>query len=119
MTAACSRWPARPADRTSCQPARLRQEFDVFGTRLVTFSADAHLDYLDYLDDERCRNMRRRMVPLAAALATTLVASGCLGQQQEADSGRNADATDVELTITANAVKGGKNDLVASWLSDW
>jgi multiple sugar transport system substrate-binding protein len=44
---------------------------------------------------------------------------GCLGQQQDSDSGRNADAKDVTLTITANAVAGGKNDLTAKWITDW
>lgn len=61
----------------------------------------------------------RHKVLLAAAVSTTLVLSGCLGQQQEADTGRNADAKDVELTITSNAVKGGKNDAGAKWVEDW
>jgi multiple sugar transport system substrate-binding protein len=61
----------------------------------------------------------RRKVLLAAAVSTTLVLSGCLGQEQESDTERNADAKDVELTITANAVKGGKNELGAQWIEDW
>jgi multiple sugar transport system substrate-binding protein len=61
----------------------------------------------------------RRKVLVAAAVSTTLVLSGCLGQEQEADSGRNADAKDVELTITSNSVKGGKNELGAKWIEDW
>jgi multiple sugar transport system substrate-binding protein len=61
----------------------------------------------------------RRTLALAAATATTMVLAGCLGQQQESDSARNADAKDVTLTITANAVAGGKNDLTAKWISDW
>ena len=61
----------------------------------------------------------RRKVLLAAAVSTTLVLSGCLGQEQESDTDRNADAKDVELTITANAVKGGKNELGAQWIEDW
>jgi multiple sugar transport system substrate-binding protein len=61
----------------------------------------------------------RRAVALAATAATTLALAGCLGQQQESDSGRNADAKDVTLTITANAVAGGKNDINARWVTDW
>ncbi|MGH3760893.1 extracellular solute-binding protein [Actinophytocola sp.] len=62
--------------------------------------------------------MRRTML-LAAAVSTTLVLSGCLGQQQESDTARNADAKDVELTITSNSVQGGKNDLDAKWIEEW
>jgi multiple sugar transport system substrate-binding protein len=61
----------------------------------------------------------RRKVLLAAALSTTLVLSGCLGQEQETDTGRNADAKELTLTITSNSVKGGKNDLGAKWIEDW
>jgi multiple sugar transport system substrate-binding protein len=61
----------------------------------------------------------RRKALLAAAVSTTLLLSGCLGQEQESDSGRNADAKDVTLTITSNSVKGGKNDLGATWIQDW
>lgn len=61
----------------------------------------------------------RRKVLLAAAVSTTLVLSGCLGQEQDADTGRNADAKDVELTITSNSVSGGKNELGAKWIEDW
>ncbi len=61
----------------------------------------------------------RRTVALAAAAVTTMALAGCLGQQQESDTGRNADAKDVTLTITANAVAGGKNDLTATWIADW
>jgi multiple sugar transport system substrate-binding protein len=61
----------------------------------------------------------RRTRALAAAAVTALALAGCLGQQQESDTGRNADAKDVTLTITGNAVAGGKNDLGARWVSDW
>jgi multiple sugar transport system substrate-binding protein len=61
----------------------------------------------------------RRKVLVAAAVSTTLVLSGCLGQEQDADKSRNADAKDVELTITSNSVKGGKNELGAKWIEDW
>jgi multiple sugar transport system substrate-binding protein len=63
--------------------------------------------------------MMRGRVVLAATVAGALVLSGCLGQQEEADSGRNADAKDVTLTITSNSVEGGKNELGAKWVNDW
>ena len=61
----------------------------------------------------------RRTLALGAAAVATMTLAGCLGQQQESDTDRNADAKDVSLTITANAVAGGKNDLTATWISDW
>jgi multiple sugar transport system substrate-binding protein len=61
----------------------------------------------------------RRTVALAATAVTTMALAGCLGQQQESDTGRNADAKDVTLTVTANAVAGGKNDITATWINDW
>jgi multiple sugar transport system substrate-binding protein len=61
----------------------------------------------------------RRTVLLAAAMSTTLVLSGCLGQQQESDAARNADAKNVELKITSNSVAGGKNDAGAKWIEEW
>jgi multiple sugar transport system substrate-binding protein len=62
--------------------------------------------------------MRARRT-LAVTAVVTMALGGCLGQQQDSDSGRNADAKDVTLTITANAVAGGKNDLMAKWITDW
>lgn len=62
--------------------------------------------------------MRARRT-LAITAVATMALAGCLGQQQETDSAQNADAKDVTLTITANAVAGGKNDLTAKWISDW
>jgi multiple sugar transport system substrate-binding protein len=62
--------------------------------------------------------MRARRT-LALTAVATMALAGCLGQQQESDTGRNADAKDVTLTITANAVAGGKNDLTAKWITDW
>ena len=61
----------------------------------------------------------RRKVTLAATVATALVLAGCLGQEQESDAGKNADAKDVTLTITSNSVEGGKNELGAKWDNDW
>ena len=62
--------------------------------------------------------MRARRT-LAITAVATLALGGCLGQQQESDTARNADAKDVTLTITANAVAGGKNELTAKWFTDW
>jgi multiple sugar transport system substrate-binding protein len=61
----------------------------------------------------------RRTTALAATAITAMTLAGCLGQQQESDSARNADAKDVTLTITSNSVAGGKNDLGARWVTDW
>ncbi len=62
--------------------------------------------------------MRRKALP-AVVVSATLVLSGCLGQQQDSDTGKNADAKKVTLTITSNAVEGGKNDQGAKWINDW
>ena len=62
--------------------------------------------------------MRARRT-LAVTAVATMALGGCLGQQQDSDSGRNADAKDVTLTVTANAVAGGKSDLTAKWITDW
>lgn len=61
----------------------------------------------------------RRTLALTVAAVTTMALAGCLGQQQESDTDRNADAKDVTLTLTANAVAGGKNELTAKWITDW
>jgi multiple sugar transport system substrate-binding protein len=65
------------------------------------------------------RRVLARNIALTATVATTMALAGCLGQQQESDAGRNADAKDVTLTITSNSVAGGKNDLGARWVTDW
>jgi multiple sugar transport system substrate-binding protein len=52
-------------------------------------------------------------------LAVGGLVAGCLGQTQNADPVRNADAKDVTLTIVANAVAGGKNARGAGWIADW
>jgi len=66
--------------------------------------------------------MRRTATRTAAAaipLTMALVLSGCLGQEQESDAGRNADAKDVTLTITSNSDAGGKNEINARWIEEW
>lgn len=71
---------------------------------------------------------RRGRTARAGALVAlvTLVAAGCADGGtgggtggEEADSGRNADATSVSLTISANAIAGGKNEAEAAWIEDW
>jgi multiple sugar transport system substrate-binding protein len=66
--------------------------------------------------------MRRKATRTAAAaipLTLALVLTGCLGQEQESDAGRNSDAKDVTLTITSNSDAGGKNEINAKWIEDW
>ncbi|GAB3001442.1 extracellular solute-binding protein [Saccharothrix stipae] len=60
--------------------------------------------------------MRRTTIVL---LSVAGLLAGCLGQSREADPARNADAKDVTLTITANAVAGGKNARGAEWITNW
>ncbi|MCC8243090.1 extracellular solute-binding protein [Saccharothrix luteola] len=60
--------------------------------------------------------MRRTTVVL---LTVTGLLAGCLGQSRDSDPERNADAQDVTLTITANAVAGGKNARGADWIANW
>ncbi|GAB3466124.1 extracellular solute-binding protein [Actinophytocola sediminis] len=63
--------------------------------------------------------MRRAVTRSAIPLTLALVLTGCLGQEQESDAGRNADAKDVTLTITSNSDAGGKNEINARWIEDW
>lgn len=63
--------------------------------------------------------MRRTLSVSALVAVTCLAAAGCLGQQEESDSQRNAQAKDVSLTITANAVAGGKNAAGAEWVDKY
>lgn len=63
--------------------------------------------------------MRRTLSVSALVAVTCLAAAGCLGQQEESDSQRNAEAKDVSLTITANAVAGGKNAAGAEWVDKY
>lgn len=60
--------------------------------------------------------MRRTTVVL---LSVTGLLAGCLGQARDEDPARNADAREVTLTITANAVAGGKNARGADWIANW
>lgn len=63
---------------------------------------------------------RARMVTaLAGLLAVTAATTGCLGEDSDTDSGRNADAKEFTLTIAANAIAGGKNATGAEWVEKW
>jgi multiple sugar transport system substrate-binding protein len=62
---------------------------------------------------------RKAAIPAAISTALALVLTSCLGQQQESDAARNADAKDVTLTITSNSSAGGKNEINANWIENW
>jgi multiple sugar transport system substrate-binding protein len=65
----------------------------------------------------------RRKITLAAAVSAALVLSGCLGQEQNNSSppsaNQNADVKEFSLTVSANAIAGGKNALTAQWYADY
>jgi multiple sugar transport system substrate-binding protein len=65
--------------------------------------------------------MRRsgRAIALAGSLA--LLATGCLGSNNDnnGDASRNAQAKDVTLTVAFNAAPGGKNAQEADWVTNW
>jgi multiple sugar transport system substrate-binding protein len=67
--------------------------------------------------------MRRKLAVTAMISIASLTAAGCLGQSDDPGAGgdtrQNADAKDVQLTITANAVAGGKNAASAAWMETW
>lgn len=58
---------------------------------------------------------RRVLAAFAVATAGALVFAGCSGEAPEASE----DDGPVTLTITANAITGGKNAAEADWLADW
>lgn len=62
---------------------------------------------------------RRSAYGLAGLTLVAALTSGCLGQDREADPGKNADAKKFSLTIASNAIKGGKNAEGATWIEDW
>jgi multiple sugar transport system substrate-binding protein len=64
--------------------------------------------------------LRRARIP-AALLASALVLAACgSGDDVDLDDPmRNADATELTLTITANAIVGGKNSAHAEWIRTW
>ncbi|MFC4555713.1 extracellular solute-binding protein [Georgenia faecalis] len=57
-----------------------------------------------------------------SAAAVALVLAACGGTEtpeQDVDVTRNADATEVTLTFTSNAILGGKNEAEAQWYEDY
>lgn len=56
---------------------------------------------------------------VAASVAALLVLAACGNETSPGESDRNADATEVELTISANAIAGGKNAEEATWINDY
>lgn len=65
--------------------------------------------------------MHRSVRATALAGVLALTATACLGSDpaEEQDAARNADATEVTLTIAANAVSGGKNAEEADWIENY
>lgn len=56
----------------------------------------------------------------AGMLAVVVVAAGCGGDSPGGgDPNRNADAKQVSLTISSNAISGGKNAEEADWITDY
>lgn len=66
--------------------------------------------------------LRGLVTATAGGLAVTLAAAGCGGGGSPAEGGdpqRNADAEEVTLTISANAILGGKNTAEAEWITEY
>ncbi|MFB4313962.1 extracellular solute-binding protein [Actinomadura sp. 21ATH] len=59
----------------------------------------------------------RRRIGVPAALALALAASGCGGGDAPADPDRGAGDRSYTLTITRNAIEGGKNTEEAEWIT--
>ncbi|WP_350348250.1 extracellular solute-binding protein [Agromyces sp. G08B096] len=60
------------------------------------------------------RSRRSAVAAFAVATAGALVLAGCSGEQPEA-----TEDGPVTLTITTNAITGGKNAAEADWIADW
>jgi len=57
---------------------------------------------------------------LAAAItAVALTTAGCVGAKGDSDPNRGAGAKDVSLTISENAISGGKNAVEADWITKY
>ena len=65
--------------------------------------------------------MHRSVRTTALGAVVALVTTACLGSDPEegGDTTRNQDATEVSLTIAANAVAGGKNAEEADWIENY
>jgi multiple sugar transport system substrate-binding protein len=56
---------------------------------------------------------------LGSLAAVALTATGCLGASDNTDPSREAGAKTVTLTISANAISGGKNAVEADWITKY
>ena len=65
------------------------------------------------------RLARFTVVATVAAMSLSTAACGASGSGPSADPSRGAGATEISLTIAANAVAGGKNDQEAKWITDY
>lgn len=61
------------------------------------------------------------LIRTSGVIVAALLLAGCAGQPAATggDSTRNADAKKVTLSITSNAISGGKNALEADWITKW
>ncbi|HEX6075662.1 MAG TPA: extracellular solute-binding protein [Micromonosporaceae bacterium] len=65
------------------------------------------------------RKLPRGAYGLSGLALVAALTSGCLGQEQGSEPGKNEDAKEFTLTIASNAIKGGKNAEGAAWIEDW
>lgn len=64
------------------------------------------------------RNFSRRRIGAAVALMVAgAMLAGCSGDESSADPNRGKDAKSFSLTITRNAIEGGKNTEEAEWIT--
>lgn len=67
--------------------------------------------------------MRRTgtLIATGGVFAAALLLAGCTSQPAASggDTARNADAKKVTLSITSNAISGGKNTAEADWITKW
>ena len=65
------------------------------------------------------RLARFTVVAAVAAMSLSTAACGASGSGPSSDPSRGAGATEISLSIAANAVAGGKNDQEAKWITDY
>ncbi len=67
--------------------------------------------------------MRRRFsIAVGGLLTASVILTGCAGQGGSPaadDTQRNADAKEITLSITSNAISGGKNTVEADWIANY
>ncbi|NRN63535.1 Extracellular solute-binding protein family 1 [Kibdelosporangium sp. 4NS15] len=56
---------------------------------------------------------------MSLLVALTLPAAGCVGKPAGTDTGQNADVREYTLTISSNALAGGKNAAMAKWTTEY